>query len=324
MSIDLSTRRVLVTGGSGFLGRAVCRRLRERGCDRILAPGSTDFDLTREEAVSRMYDELQPDLVIHLAGAVGGIGANADSPGRFFHTNLAMALHLIEHARRSGIEKFVQVGTVCQYAEAAPLPLREDDLWNGYPEPRTAAYGIAKRAAMVMLDAYRRQYGLASACVLPVNLYGPGDNFDPRTSHVVAALIRKCVEAVERGEDHIVCWGTGEASREFLYVDDAAEGVLRAAEVVDEPIPINLGTGREITIRELVDLIAKLTVFEGEIRWDASKPDGRARLCLDVTRARERLGWEAQVSMEEGLRSTIEWWRSTGRNAVELSSTTST
>jgi GDP-L-fucose synthase len=221
-------------------------------------------------------------------------------------------MHLIEHARINNIAKFVQVGTICSYPKFTPVPFKEDELWNGYPEETNAPYGIAKKAAGAMLDAYHRQYGLKAAYILPVNLYGPHDNFDPRTSHVIPALIRKCVEAIERGDDHITCWGTGSASREFLYVDDAAEGILRAAEVMDEPLPINLGTGMEITVKDLVKLIAKLTGFKGEIRWDSSKPDGQPRRCLDTQRAKKLLGWKAQVGFEEGLKRTIDWWRQSG------------
>jgi GDP-L-fucose synthase len=301
--------RVLVTGGAGFLGRAVCRLLRQRGCREVLVPRRAEYDLTDERAVARLYDAERPDWVLHLAAEVGGIGANQANPGRYFYANMAMALHLIEHARRSGVERFVQVGTICAYPKHTPVPFREDDLWNGYPEETNAPYGVAKKAALVMLDAYHRQYGLRGAYVLPVNLYGPHDNFDLDTSHVIPALIRKCVAALERGDDHIVCWGTGAVSREFLYVDDAAEGVVQAALMMEEPIPINLGTGREITIRDLVALIARLTGFRGEIRWDPSRPDGQPRRCLDTSRARALLGWEAAVSFEEGLRRTIEWWR---------------
>jgi GDP-L-fucose synthase len=239
---------------------------------------------------------------------VGGIGANQANPGRYFFANMAMALHLVEHGRLSGIKKFVQTGTICAYPKFTPVPFREEHLWDGYPEETNAPYGVAKKAALVMLDAYRRQYGLKSAYLLPVNLYGPRDNFDLRTSHVIPALIRKCVEAQRAGASHITCWGTGAASREFLYVDDAADGLVRAAEVMDEPEPINLGTGMEITIRDLVTLIARLCGFGGEIRWDASKPDGQPRRCLDTARAERLLGWRARVGFEEGLRRTIEWF----------------
>ena len=310
--IDWSGLRVVVTGGAGFLGRAVVERLHRRGAREVLVPRRAEFDLVHEADVARMYDALQPDLVLHLAAEVGGIGANQRNPGRYFYANMAMSLHLIEHARLRGLRKFVQVGTICAYPKIVPVPFREEDLWAGYPEETNAPYGIAKKAAMVMLDGYRRQYGLASAYLLPVNLYGPYDNFDLESSHVIPALIRKCESARVEGRPFIECWGTGSASREFLYVDDAAEGVLRAAETMEDPEPINLGTGVEITIRDLVVLIARLVGFEGEIRWDPTKPDGQPRRCLDTTRARERLGWRAEVGFEEGLRRTIEWWRAHG------------
>jgi GDP-L-fucose synthase len=313
MPIDLSEKRVVVTGGKGFLGTVLCRKLRERGCQQVLIADLPDFDLVSEEGVRGMYAELQPQIVLHLAAQVGGIGANMANPGRFFYANMAMALHLIEHARLTGLEKFVQVGTICAYPKFTTVPFKEEDLWNGYPEETNAPYGIAKKAAMVMLDGYRRQYGLPGVFVLPVNLYGPGDNFDPASSHVIPALIRKCVQAMDRGDDHIVCWGTGQVSREFLYVEDAAEGILRAAEVMDEPTPINLGTNMEIAIKDLVELIVKLTGFPGAIRWDSTKPDGQPRRCLDTTRARERLGWEAKVDFKDGLKETIRWWREEGR-----------
>ncbi|HMN97273.1 MAG TPA: GDP-L-fucose synthase [Phycisphaerales bacterium] len=312
---DLAGRRLVVTGGAGFLGAAVIERLRARGCREISVPRKRDYDLTREADAARMYADLRPDVVIHLAAEVGGIGANMANPGRYFFANMAMALHLIEQARVNRIAKFVQVGTICAYPKFTPVPFREEELWNGYPEETNAPYGIAKKAAMVMLDGYRRQYGLAGAYVLPVNLYGPRDNFDLETSHVIPALIRKCVSAVDTGAASIECWGTGSASREFLYVDDAAEGVIRAAESLDDPIPVNLGTGMEITIRDLVALIARLVGFSGEIRWNASRPDGQPRRCLDTGRAAELLGWRAAVSFEEGLRRTIEWWRREGAGA---------
>ncbi|MHC4775481.1 MAG: GDP-L-fucose synthase family protein [Planctomycetota bacterium] len=307
--MDLVGKRVVVTGGAGFLGRVLCRKLDEYGCGEILVPLIEEYDFTQERDVKRMYEVMRPDMVIHLAAEVGGIGANMDNPGRFFYANMAMALHLIEHARINALAKFVQVGTICAYPKHTPVPFKEEDLWNGYPEETNAPYGIAKKAALVMLDGYHRQYGLCGVFVLPVNLYGPGDNFDPRTSHVIPALIRKCVEAVDRGDDHILCWGTGAVSREFLYVDDAADGILRAAEVLQEPVPVNLGTGREITIKDLAELIARLTGFAGELRWDPSQPDGQPRRRLDTQRAEALLGWQAQVGFEEGLRRTIEWYR---------------
>lgn len=309
--LDLRRERIVVTGGAGFLGRAVCRLLRERGVpeDQIFVPRSRDYDLTERAAVDRMYRDLQPTVVLHLAAVVGGIGANRLHPGRFFYANMAMGLHLIDAARQVGLRKFVQVGTVCAYPKYAPVPFKEEDLWAGYPEETNAPYGVAKKALFVMLDGYQREYGLASSVVVPVNLYGPGDNFDPETSHVIPALIRKCTEAQRTGAKHIDVWGTGTASREFLYVDDCAAGILAAAERMETPIPINLGTGQEISIRELVALIARLCDFHGEVRWDPTKPDGQPRRRLDVSRAEAMLGWRAKVSFEEGLRRTIRWWR---------------
>ncbi|MDG2291572.1 MAG: GDP-L-fucose synthase [Phycisphaerales bacterium] len=317
MPTNLEGQRVVVTGGAGFLGRKVCALLESRGCSEVLVPRRVDYDLTTEPAVERLYADYQPDIVLHLAAEVGGIGANMDNPGRYFYANMAMALHLIEHARRSGIKKFVQVGTICAYPKFCPVPFNEDELWSGYPEETNAPYGIAKKAAMVMLDAYRRQYGLDGAYVLPVNLYGPYDNFDLHTSHVIPALIRKCVAARDSGDASMVCWGTGSVSREFLYVDDAAEGIVLAAERLDEPVPVNLGTGMEITIKDLVELIAKLTGFTGAIEWDASKPDGQPRRCLDTERAKSMIGFEAAVGFEEGLHRTIEWWEQHGSGASD-------
>ena len=309
MASPLQGKRIVVTGGAGFLGRAVCQRLNALGASEVLIPRRAEFDLTTEKAVDRLYKEMRPQIVLHLAAEVGGIGANMMNPGRYFYANMAMAMHLIEGARRYGVEKFLQTGTICAYPKFTPVPFQEENLWNGYPEETNAPYGIAKKAAMVMLDAYRIQYGLKSAYVLPVNLYGPHDNFDLQTSHVIPALIRKCVEAQRARALHIECWGNGSASREFLYVDDAADGLVRAAEVMNVPEPINLGTGNEIIIRKLVELIAKLCDFHGEIRWDITKPDGQPRRCLDTRRAQERLGWQAKVGFEDGLKRTIEWYR---------------
>ena len=309
MASPLQGKRIVVTGGAGFLGRAVCQRLNALGASEVLIPRRAEFDLTTEKAVDRLYKEMRPQIVLHLAAEVGGIGANMMNPGRYFYANMAMAMHLIEGARRYGVEKFLQTGTICAYPKFTPVPFQEENLWNGYPEETNAPYGIAKKAAMVMLDAYRIQYGLKSAYVLPVNLYGPHDNFDLQTSHVIPALIRKCVDAQRARALHIECWGNGSASREFLYVDDAADGLVRAAEVMNVPEPINLGTGNEIIIRNLVELIAKLCDFHGEIRWDITKPDGQPRRCLDTKRAQERLGWQAKVGFEDGLKRTIEWFR---------------
>lgn len=324
--MDWPSARIIVTGGAGFLGSQVCRLLRERAVPdaNVFVPRRRDFDLTREADAARLYREAftgrKVDLVIHLAAEVGGIGANRLNPGRYFFANMAMAMNLIEQARLDGLPerakpgtvggKFVQVGTICSYPKFTPVPFSEANLWNGYPEETNASYGVAKKTAGEMLRAYRVQYGLRSAYVLPVNLYGPHDNFDPTTSHVIPALIRKCVEARRSGAPSITCWGTGAASREFLYVDDCAEGIVRAAERMDDPEPINLGTGVEITIRDLVTLIARLTGFEGRIEWDATKPDGQPRRCLDTSRAEQLLGFKAKVGFEEGLRRTIEWYRS--------------
>jgi GDP-L-fucose synthase len=314
MSTDLGTKRITVTGGAGFLGGAVCAALRRRGVppDRLFVPRRRDFDLTREADVERLYDVARPDVVIHLAAEVGGIGANMAHPGRFFYANMAMGLHLVEHARRRGIEKFVHTGTVCAYPKHCPIPFREEDIWNGYPEETNAPYGVAKKAIFVMLDGYRREYGLQSAGLLPGNLYGPGDNFDPASSHVIPALIRKCEEARLTNAPEMVCWGTGVATREFLHVEDAAEGLIRAAEIMDEPLPINLGGGMEIAIRDLVVKIAAACDYRGRITWDASKPDGQPRRGLDISRARSLLGWEPRQDFDAGLAATVRWWREHG------------
>jgi len=311
--LDWSHKRIVVTGGAGFLGRVVCDRLRSAGCRDIFVPRRAEYDLTSESAVRRLYDAARPNVVLHLAAEVGGIGANRENPGRFFFANMAMGLHLIEEARKRNLEKFVQVGTICAYPKFTPVPFKEEDLWNGYPEETNAPYGVAKKALLVMLESYRAQYGLKGVYLLPVNLYGPHDNFDLRSSHVIPALIRKCVEAVDSRAPYIECWGTGSASREFLYVDDAADGILAAADIMDDPVPINLGTNMEITIRDLVTLIARLTGFTGEIRWDASKPDGQPRRYLDVSRAGRLLNWHARIGFEEGLRRTIDWYRANSR-----------
>ena len=306
--------RFVVTGGAGFLGRNVVRVLQERGVPRsqITIPRRASYDLTREVDVERLYADAKPDIVLHLAAEVGGIGANMNAPGRFFFANMAMGLHLVEHARLNGIAKFVHTGTVCAYPKNCPVPFREEDIWNGFPEETNAPYGIAKKALFTMLDAYYRQYELKSAVVVPVNLYGPGDNFDKQSSHVIPALIRKCEEARMAGRDSIQCWGTGKATREFLFVEDAAEAIVRAAEVIDEPSPINLGGGREIAIGELVREIALACDFRGEIQWDASKPDGQPRRGIDISRARSLLKWAPQKDFTEGLAETVQWWRSSG------------
>jgi GDP-L-fucose synthase len=317
--MDLAGKKIVVTGGAGFLGRSVLGALRARGVQErdLFVPRRRDFDLTSEVGVARLYAQAfagaKVDVVIHLAAEVGGIGANLLNPGRYFFANMAMALHLIEQARANGLVerggKFVQVGTICAYPKFTPVPFVEDDLWNGYPEETNAPYGVAKKAAWQMLDAYKLQYQMRSAYLLPVNLYGPHDNFDLGSSHVIPALIRKCVEAQQRGDKEIVCWGTGSASREFLFSDDAAEGIVRAAEVMDDPTPINLGASFEIKIKDLVELIVKLTGFKGAVVWDASKPDGQPRRCLSTEKAQKLLGWKAQVGFEDGLKRTIEWYR---------------
>lgn len=310
MPSALARRRICVTGGAGFLGRAVCAALKSRGAVEVSVPRSRQYDLTQADAVARLFDEARPEVVIHLAAEVGGIGANQEQPGRFFYASLAMGLHLIEEARRRGIEKFVQVGTVCAYPKHCPLPFREEDLWAGYPEETNAPYGVAKRALGVMLDAYRAQYGFNGIYLIPVNLYGPGDNFDPGTSHVIPALIRKFCTAVDRGDDTVACWGSGEASREFLYVDDAAEAIVTAAASCNDGQPINLGSGREITIADLAAMIGRLCGFAGRIAWDPTRPDGQPRRRLDTTRASRLLNWSAKTALEDGLRRTIDWWRS--------------
>jgi GDP-L-fucose synthase len=317
--LDLASQRICVTGGGGFLGRCVCRQLRALGLpkENLIAPRRREYDLTQEADVVRLYETTRPDLVIHLAAEVGGIGANMVHPGRFFYANMAMGLHLVENARRFKIRKFVHVGTVCAYPKFAPVPFHEDALWDGYPEETNAPYGVAKKAIFVMLDAYQREYALASAVVVPVNLYGPGDNFDPASSHVIPALIRKCEAARLAGDRQIVCWGTGAASREFLYVDDAAAGIVQAAAVMELPVPINLGTGQEISVFKLAETIAQHCDFQGEIVWDTSKPDGQPRRCLDVSRAQELLGWKAQMPWSEGLKHTVHWWREQSADTAE-------
>lgn len=316
MSLSKSDR-ILVTGGAGFLGGFIINRLRSLGYRDVVTFRRKDFDLTVETEVERLYREFKPAVVMHLAAEVGGIGANRENPGRFFFANMAMGLHLIEHARRNGVKKFVQTGTICAYPNHTPVPFKEDDLWNGFPEVTNAPYGIAKKALLMMCQSYRQQYKMNAIYLLPVNLYGPKDNFHLQTSHVIPALIRKCVEARKRGDSKIMAWGTGAASREFLYVEDCAEGLVSAMEEYDSPEPVNLGSGREITIKDLTLLVAKLSRFEGEIAWDPTKPDGQPRRCLDVTRAWNAFGFKAKTGLEEGLRKTIEWFEANEGSITE-------
>ncbi|MBM3393250.1 MAG: GDP-L-fucose synthase [Betaproteobacteria bacterium] len=306
-----ANRRVLVTGGAGFLGSFVEEKLRARGCRNISVPRSREYDLVDMEAVKRLYFEVKPDLVIHLAARVGGIGANRANPGKFFYDNLMMGTQLMEVGRQTGVEKFIAVGTICAYPKFTPIPFREDDLWNGYPEETNAPYGLAKKMLLVQAQAYREQYGFNSIVLFPVNLYGPRDNFDPDTSHVIPALIRKFLEAanVSGKIPTVTVWGTGAATREFLYVEDAAEGILLAAERFNKSDPVNLGAGFEISIKELVNRIATLTGFTGQIVWDATKPDGQPRRSLDTSRAKDAFGFKAGVSFEEGLKRTIAWYK---------------
>jgi GDP-L-fucose synthase len=307
--VDLAGSRVLVTGGAGFLGAPVCRLLRERDVADVIVPRHAEYDLTDAATVARLFDAARPDVVLHLAAEVGGIGANRDNPGRFFYANMAMGLNVVEEARLRGVQKLVQVGTVCSYPKFTPVPFSEDNLWDGYPEETNAPYGVAKKALLVMLEAYREQYDFPGIFLMPTNLYGPRDNFDPQSSHVIPALIRKCEEARVAGDPSVTCWGTGSASREFLYVDDCARAIIAATEHYDRPEPVNIGVGKEITIRELVELIARVTDFTGEIRWDTSKPDGQPRRALDTTRATQAFGFEASTSFADGLRTTVDWFR---------------
>ena len=308
--LDLSRCRVVVTGGAGFLGSYVVEALHRVGCAHVFVPRSAEFDLRDREAIHRMLDVARPDVVLHLAAVVGGIGANRANPGRFFYDNLIMGVELMEAARTYGIEKIVTVGTICAYPHDTPVPFSEEDLWNGYPEVTNAPYGIAKKALLVQGQAYREQYGLNAIYLLPVNLYGPRDNFDLDSSHVIPALIRKCIEAREAGAESVEVWGDGSPSREFLHARDGANAILLAAARYDGAEPANLGTGHEITIRDLADLIVQGTGFEGEIRWRTDRPNGQPRRCLSTERAREQFGFSARIPFEEGLQETIAWYES--------------
>lgn len=309
MAAFWSDKRVVVTGGAGFLGSFVVEQLRARDCRAIVVPRSRDYDLVEMDAVRRLYADANPDVVIHLAARVGGIGANQANPGRFFYDNLMMGSQLIEVGRQVGLKKFVAIGTICAYPKYAPIPFKEDDLWAGYPEETNAPYGLAKKMMLVQSQAYREQYGFNSIVLFPVNLYGPRDNFDLETSHVIPALIRKCAEAQQNGKPEIVLWGDGTPTREFLYVEDAAEGILLAAEQYDDSRPLNLGTGEEISIKNLADMISTEVGFHGRILWDHTKPNGQPRRCLDVSRIKQTIGFQAMHSLRDGLKKTIQWYR---------------
>ena len=306
---SLSKERICLTGGAGFLGSRVLATLHEHGCDNVFVVRRREYDLIRGEDIERLYKDTKPDVVIHLAAVVGGIGANRENPGRFFYENIMMGVQLMEGARVHGIEKFVQIGTICAYPKFTPVPFKEDDLWTGYPEETNAPYGVAKKALLVQAQSYREQYGLNAIYLLPVNLFGPNYNFDPGSSHVIPALIKKCVDAIDNRLDKIEVWGTGSATREFLYVDDAAEGIVLATELYDKSEPMNLGSGYEISIKDLVEMIGEETGFKGEIVWDATKPDGQPRRCLDVSRAKQEIGFTAKVGLREGIRLTVAWYR---------------
>ncbi len=310
---SLADKRIVVTGGAGFLGSHVVEELKHQRCSKVFVPRSAEYNLTRRDAIVQMYSRFRPQIVIHLAAVVGGIGANRENPGRFFYENLIMGVDLMEQARLHGVEKFVCAGTVCAYPKFTPVPFRENDLWEGYPEETNAPYGLAKKMLLVQAQAYRQQYGFNAIYLLPVNLYGPRDSFDPAKSHVIPALIKKCVDAIESRSRTLEVWGTGAASREFLYVADCAKAVVLAAERYDKPDPLNLGAGSEITIKDLVTLIADLTGFKGKITWDASKPDGQPRRCLDVSKAERELGFKSETDFVTGLRHTIQWYQNARR-----------
>ncbi len=310
MNKFFENRKIVVTGGAGFLGKNIVRKLQERGVpsENIFIPRSTEYDLRREENIKRMFQKFSPEIVIHLAANVGGIGYNMKNPGSLFYDNLMIGTQIIEQTRLKGIEKFVTVGTICAYPKFCPTPFKEENIWDGYPEETNAPYGLAKKMMLVQLQAYRKQYNFNGIYLIPVNLYGPGDNFNPESSHVIPALIRKFREAKAKKEKSIKVWGSGNASREFLYVEDAAEGIVKAAELYDKEIPINLGSGKEIKIKELVDLIANIMDFNGSIEWDTTKPDGQPRRCLDTSKAENFFGFKAKTSLEEGLKKTIDWY----------------
>ena len=315
-ALDLATKRICVTGGAGFLGTHLIRRLKEHGAKEIFVPQYPEYDLVREADIIRMIETAKPDIIIHLAAKVGGIGANREKPGEFFYDNLMMGVQLIHQSWLKGVEKFVAIGTICAYPKYTPIPFKEEDLWNGYPEETNAPYGLAKKMLLVQSQSYREQYGYNSIFLLPVNLYGPGDNFNPASSHVIPALIRKYLEAKEQGASEIVAWGDGSPTREFIYVEDAAEGITLATQKYNSSEPVNIGSSFEISIKDLTETIARLTGFNGSIRWDTTKPNGQPRRKLDTTRAREAFGFEAKTDFEEGLKRTIAWYaneRANGR-----------
>ena len=308
----LNNAVILITGGTGFLGSFVVEKLKKKKYRNVFIPRSKDYNLINMEAVKRLYKDSNPDIVIHLAAKVGGIGANRENPGKFFYDNLMMGVQMMEQGRRFGIEKFVALGTICCYPKFTPVPFKEKDLWNGYPEETNAPYGLAKKMLLVQSQAYRQQYGFNSIFLMPVNLYGPGDNFDPKSSHVIPALIKKCFDAKRKGKESVVIWGTGKATREFLYIKDCAEAIILATKKYNKSDPVNIGAGFEISIKDLVSLIVKLTGFKGKVVWDTSKPDGQPRRKLDVSKAREEFGFVAKTDFQEGLRKTIEWYRKNG------------
>lgn len=309
--MQIKEKRIVVTGGAGFLGKHVVNKLQKEGCKHIFTPRSKEFDLTKENGIIKMLTAFKPDIIIHLAAVVGGIGANQKNPGKFFYENLIMGAQLMEQSRIFGIEKFVAIGTICSYPKFTPVPFKEDDLWNGYPEETNAPYGLAKKMMLVQSQAYREQYGFNSIFLLPVNLYGPGDNFDLETSHVIPAIIRKFIEAKEKGEPRVTLWGSGNVTREFIYVEDAAEGIILATKKYNESYPVNIGSGQEITVKELAARVKVLTGYDGEIVWDESKPDGQPRRRLDIDYAKEKIGFEANTFLMEGLQKTIKWYLNT-------------